>query len=310
MKRRYLVKIIPPRGYTIYRFEFAWRHVAVLTAALLLVVLAGFTVHVYQLWAADSTVAHLRAIADEQRAKLDAMDAEAAAISHQLDALSRRNLEIRRAIGLETSRQRDNRMKMRDDRESSAGRPGSFADVASRLTELAQASAQASSDELRLEKVALRVLNERRIDSIARAALLASIPSINPLGDAEITSGYGYRTDPWPEFHPGVDLAGDYGELVRAAAAGVVVTAGWDSGYGIKVDIDHGNRYHTWYAHLSSLLVSPGQRVTKGEFIARVGATGEATGPHLHYQVMFDGAPVDPGPFLNGVPQKILASVQ
>lgn len=310
MKRRYLVKIIPPKGYTIYRFEFAWRHVAVVAAALLLVVTAGFGVHVYQLWAADKTVAHLRAIADEQRAKLAAMNAEAAAISHQLDALSQRNLEIRRAIGLETSRQHDTRLKMRDDRQSSAGRTGSFAAIESRLAGLAQASQAASGDELRLEKVALRVLNERRIESIARAALLATIPSLNPLGSAEITSGYGYRTNPWPEFHPGVDLAGDYGEPVRAAAAGVVVTAGWDSGYGIKVDIDHGNRYHTWYAHLSSVLVSAGQRVTKGEVIARVGATGEATGPHLHYQVMFDGSPVDPEPFLNGVPQKILASAQ
>jgi len=310
VKRRYLVKIIPPRGYAIYRFEFAWRHVAVLGAALMLVVLAGLAVHVYQLVAADATVAHLRSIAEQQRAKLDAMNAEAAAIAHQIDALSRRNQEIRRAIGLETSRQRDERLKMRDDRQSNAGMPRSFAEVESRLAELAQASAQASTDELGLEKVALRVLNARRIEAIARAALLAAIPSINPLGDAPINSGFGYRSFPWPEFHPGVDLAGNYGEPVRAAAAGVVVTAGWDSGYGIKVDIDHGNRYHTWYAHLSRADVAIGQRVTKGQIIARVGATGEATGPHLHYQVMFEGTPVDPSPFLNGVPQKILAGVQ
>ncbi len=310
MERRYLVKIIPPRGYTIYRFEFAWRHVAVLAAALVLFILAGLAVHVYQLWAADTAVAHLRSIAEQQRAKLDAMNAEASAIGRQIDALSQRNQEIRRAIGLETSRQKDVRRQMRADPASTAGGPRSFADVESRLADLAQASALASSDELRLEKVALRVLNARRIEAIARAQLLASIPSINPLGDATITSGFGYRTNPWPEFHPGVDLAGDYGEPVRATAAGTVVTAGWDSGYGIKVDIDHGNRYHTWYAHLSRVGVNPGERVTKGQIIAWVGATGEATGPHLHYQVMFDGSAVDPGPFLNGVPQKILASGQ
>jgi murein DD-endopeptidase MepM/ murein hydrolase activator NlpD len=309
VKRRYLVKIIPPRGYAIYRFEFAWRHVAALAAALVLAILAGLAVHVYQLLAADATVAHLRSVADQQRAKLNAMNAEAAAISQQIDALSRRNQEIRRAIGLETSRQHDARQSMRADRESTA-KARSFADVESRLAVLAQASAQASTDELRLEKVALHVLNERRIEQIARAALLAAIPSINPLGDASINSAFGYRSNPWPEFHPGVDLAGDYGELVRAAAAGIVVTAGWDSGYGIKVDIDHGNRYHTWYAHLSHVDVAIGQRVTKGQIIARVGSTGEATGPHLHYQVMFDGTPVDPSPFLNGVPQKILAGVR
>jgi murein DD-endopeptidase MepM/ murein hydrolase activator NlpD len=307
VKQRYLVKIIPPKGYTIYRFEFAWRHVAGLAAAIALVVLGGVAVHVYQLWAADSTVAHLRSLADEQRAKLNAINAEASAISGQLDAIMRRNQEIRRAIGLETGRQKDARMNMRDDRESASAE--SFADVQSRLAALAQASAEASADELRLEKVALRILNTRRLEEIARAALLASIPSINPV-NGPINSGFGYRTNPWPEFHPGVDLSANYGDPVRAAAAGTVVTAGWDAGYGIKVDIDHGNRYHTWYAHLSRVEVQPGQRVTKGEIIGRVGATGEATGPHLHYQVMFDGNPIDPAPFLNGVPQKILAGVQ
>jgi len=310
VKRRYLVKIIPPKGYRIYRFEFAWRHVAALAGALFVVLLAGLTVHVYQLWAADKTVAHLRTIADQQRAKLDAMNAEAAAIAHQIDALSRRNQEIRRAIGLETGRQADQRAKTRDERRSSAAAPESFAGVESRIADLAQASAQASTEEVRLEKVALRVLNERHIEAVARAALLASIPSINPLGEAAVNSPFGYRTNPWPEFHPGIDLAGDYGEPVRASAAGTVVTAGWDSGYGIKVDIDHGNRYHTWYAHLSRVDVVIGQRVTKGQIIARVGATGEATGPHLHYQVMFDGNPVDPAPFMTGVPQRVLASAR
>jgi murein DD-endopeptidase MepM/ murein hydrolase activator NlpD len=309
VKQRFLVKIIPPRGYTIYRFEFAWRHIAFLAGALALVVLGGVTVHFYQLWAADSAVAHLRSIADEQRAKLSAINAEAAAISGQLDAIMRRDQEIRRAIGLETSRQKDVRRNMRDDRESAVGRPRSFADVESRIGELAQASAEASADELRLEKVALRILNTRRLESIARDELLAAIPSLNPVNGA-INSPFGYRTNPWPEFHPGVDLSADYGDPVRAAAAGTVVTAGWDAGYGIKVDIDHGNRYHTWYAHLSRVDVQPGQRVTKGQIIARVGATGEATGPHLHYQVMFDGNPVDPAPFLNGVPQKIMAGLQ
>ena len=89
-----------------------------------------------------------------------------------------------------------------------------------------------------------------------------------------------------------------------------MATAGWDpGGFGIKVDIDHGNGYHTWYAHLSRVTVAAGQHVTKGEPIALIGSTGESTGPHLHYQVMYQGQAIDPLPFLNGVPPKVLATL-
>jgi len=97
---------------------------------------------------------------------------------------------------------------------------------------------------------------------------------------------------------------------VRAAAAGVVAAAGWDGGYGIKVDIDHEDGYHTWYAHLSKTLVAPGDHVLKGQPIALVGSTGFSTGPHLHYQIMLNGTAVNPEPYLDGVPQNVLASLK
>jgi murein DD-endopeptidase MepM/ murein hydrolase activator NlpD len=157
--------------------------------------------------------------------------------------------------------------------------------------------------------LAMRVLNLRRLASIAHERFLAGIPSLNPVGGA-IAAPYGWRTNPWPEFHKGVDLEANYGDQVRAAAAGTVASAGWDpGGYGIKVDIDHGNGYHTWYAHLSRTAVEPGQRVVKGQPIAFVGSTGESTGPHLHYQVMYDGQAIDPAPYLNGVPPHVLATL-
>jgi murein DD-endopeptidase MepM/ murein hydrolase activator NlpD len=149
----------------------------------------------------------------------------------------------------------------------------------------------------------------RRLASLARERLIAAIPSLSPV-DGSVASGFGYRASPWPEFHKGVDLAAAYGTQVRAAAAGTVVSAGWDpGGFGIKVDIDHGNGYHTWYAHLSRAKVTPGERIAKGQPIALVGSTGESTGPHLHYQVMYEGNPIDPEPFLNGVPSKVLATL-
>ena len=101
----------------------------------------------------------------------------------------------------------------------------------------------------------------------------------------------------------------DWGTAVHAAAAGTVASAGWDGGFGIKVDIDHGNGYHTWYAHLSRVIVVSGRDVAKGAPIAYSGATGEATGPHLHYQVMYEGRAIDPAPFLNGVPAAVMATL-
>jgi murein DD-endopeptidase MepM/ murein hydrolase activator NlpD len=160
-----------------------------------------------------------------------------------------------------------------------------------------------------VKSLALRVLNMQHLRDLARAREVAAIPSIDPVDGAAVVGCFCYRSAPDSEFHEGVDLGADYGETVRAAAAGTVVANGYDGGYGIKVDIDHGNGYHTWYAHLSRTDVAVGQHVYKGETIAQVGATGFATGPHLHYQVMYQGRPVDPSPFLHGVPANVLADL-
>jgi murein DD-endopeptidase MepM/ murein hydrolase activator NlpD len=156
--------------------------------------------------------------------------------------------------------------------------------------------------------LANRVLNLRRLASIARARTIAAIPSLNPVAGA-VNAGFGWRTVPFPEFHKGLDLGADYGTPVHAAAAGTIASAGWAGEFGIRVDIDHGNGYHTWYCHLSRIAVSAGQAVEKGETIAAVGSTGESTGPHLHYQVMHDGVAIDPEPYLRGVPANVMATL-
>jgi murein DD-endopeptidase MepM/ murein hydrolase activator NlpD len=88
----------------------------------------------------------------------------------------------------------------------------------------------------------------------------------------------------------------------------MVAEAGWDGGYGNKLVIDHGNGYETWYAHNSRLLVTAGQQVRKGQQIALVGATGFATGPHVHYEVLLWGKPIDPMQFLNGTPAQLASA--
>ncbi|MFF5174815.1 M23 family metallopeptidase [Micromonospora sp. NPDC000089] len=119
-----------------------------------------------------------------------------------------------------------------------------------------------------------------------------------PMKGAEITSCYGQR---WGTLHAGIDFAMPAGTPIHAAAAGTVVKAGdAGDGYGNSVFIDHGNGYLTHYAHQSSLKVSVGEKVAAGEVIGYEGATGDATGPHLHFEVhqgqMWNQ--IDPAPFL------------
>lgn len=112
-----------------------------------------------------------------------------------------------------------------------------------------------------------------------------------------ITSNYGPRVDPMDgtrKFHTGIDMAGQEGAPIRAAAGGVVKSAGRRGGYGNAIEIDHGDGVTTLYAHASSIAVHEGQKIQAGQEVGRVGQTGRATGPHLHFEVRVDGRPVDP----------------
>jgi murein DD-endopeptidase MepM/ murein hydrolase activator NlpD len=112
-----------------------------------------------------------------------------------------------------------------------------------------------------------------------------------------ITSGYGVRTDPFdgrPRAHHGVDIGAPEGSPIRAAADGVVRRAGQRGGYGNSLELDHGDGTSTLYAHAERLLVREGDRVQAGQEIATVGATGRATGPHLHFEVREHDRPIHP----------------
>jgi murein DD-endopeptidase MepM/ murein hydrolase activator NlpD len=106
-----------------------------------------------------------------------------------------------------------------------------------------------------------------------------------------ITSPFGMR---WGRMHEGIDIGVPYGTPIHAAAAGRVIYCGWESGYGNLTVIDHGNGLATAYGHQSQIAVSCGQDVAQGQVIGYVGATGDATGPHLHFEVRVNGQAVDP----------------
>jgi murein DD-endopeptidase MepM/ murein hydrolase activator NlpD len=133
-----------------------------------------------------------------------------------------------------------------------------------------------------------------------RLKVLASTPSLAPVSGF-FSDGFGWRRDPIDgsrEFHKGVDIVAPTGTPVRAAADGLVTEAGRMAGYGSMIHLAHGYGLGTRYGHLSRLMVTPGQRVKRGDVIGLVGSTGRSTGPHLHYEVFRTGVQVDPRKYL------------
>ncbi len=156
---------------------------------------------------------------------------------------------------------------------------------------------QPTADELR----ANRILN--RLDELNLYRIAAEkAPFASPVKAAvRYTSAFGYRRDPKTggrRFHKGDDFAGPVGTPIYATADGVVKFAGWQSGYGKLVIIQHDFGIQTYYAHNSRLRVKKGQRVSRGDHISDMGSTGRSTGPHLHYEIRVNGKPVNPMTYL------------
>lgn len=145
--------------------------------------------------------------------------------------------------------------------------------------------------------------------SLARMAVLEraldGLPQVVPASVQNITSGFGYRRDPFngrSAMHSGIDFKGAAGSPIFAAAEGRIAFAGWKSGYGKTVEIAHGNGMLTRYAHLSRIDVKPGQQIEAGATLGGLGSTGRSTGPHLHFEVRINDRAVNPRPFLEAAP--------
>jgi murein DD-endopeptidase MepM/ murein hydrolase activator NlpD len=159
--------------------------------------------------------------------------------------------------------------------------------------ELSQLKGAASRQETSLQML-IEYFEDKR-------SLYASTPSAWPVR-GWITSPFGNRTSPFSgilKFHEGLDIAAQTGTPVMAPADGVVVKAGFSTGYGNMVEISHGYGIKTIFAHNSRLNVKAGQRVRRGDVISYVGDSGSSTGPHLHYEVRLNGLPVNPTKYMN-----------
>jgi len=130
----------------------------------------------------------------------------------------------------------------------------------------------------------------------SQQALGRATPSTWPIV-GWLTSGFGNRKDPFtgqPDFHTGLDISAQYGTPIRATADGTVESAGFSGNYGNAVVVSHGFGISTRFGHLSRFAMRPGQRVKRGEVVGYVGATGRATSSHLHYEILFNGHPINP----------------
>lgn len=167
--------------------------------------------------------------------------------------------------------------------------PGSVIKASELVKELGDLNTQISKREQQLLVLESLLVNR----SLNQAAEIAG----RPIRHGWLSSRYGYRNDPFngrKTFHKGVDFAGRMGGDVISVGGGVVTWAGNRAGYGKLVEINHGNGYVTRYGHGKKIIVNVGDRVKPGQLIAYIGSSGRSTGPHVHFEVWKDGAPIDP----------------
>jgi murein DD-endopeptidase MepM/ murein hydrolase activator NlpD len=154
-----------------------------------------------------------------------------------------------------------------------------------------------------MKKVQIRedIYNETESILLKQSVLKDTLPDLYPVNVGYNSSSYGWRVDPFlgiRSFHEGLDFSAAEGDQIKATAAGMVIATGKTSDYGNYVKIKHGGGIETRYAHASKILVKKGDLVRKDEVIALVGNTGRSTGPHLHYEIRFNGRSLDPRKYL------------
>lgn len=250
------------------------------------------------------SVDYAQSLLDEQQRvvdRIDALEREAAEHSQNMAAVASRSVALaaEAAVDEEALRAAVGRMEETRGRQAELWSQATLAADSLRSAREASASSvgvlQSSSDEI------AALLQDVEADEVGESTFDGSLHL--PL-EGLINSTFGRRVHPYlgvDDFHRGVDIDGRHGEVIRAASAGTVVSAGDLGGYGLAVAINHGGGFSTLYAHQEAVLVAEGQWVDKGEVIGRVGSTGYSTGPHLHFEIRVDGQPVDPVPYLSSL---------
>jgi murein DD-endopeptidase MepM/ murein hydrolase activator NlpD len=246
---------------------------------------------------------------DETRQQLDARTAELAGLNEQVAALGQR-VESMAALAGRLGQMLGLPVATGpaggDEPAPTPAPPAAdAAELSQRLQSLDARSGATMQQLTRLDQALQQRINHlQAMTASGRRPLSAAAIAAAPVGwpvHGPQSSGFGMRESPIdgePRFHPGLDLVVGPGTLVRATREGVVTMAGPDGNYGLVVMVRHAAGFETLYAHNSQLLVRAGQYVERGQPVARSGNTGASTGPHVHYEVHYQGTAIDPEPFL------------
>jgi len=293
-KNKYInIMIIPDSNHEVKNLKISIPFLKITMISILTILLSLGTLSIYSLGQntylyeslkqKDAKIADLTKINSQQENKIAVLDKNAQLISEKIKNLNELEDKVMRMVGLSSTKTSRGNIT-RDSRNTS-----SISYDENTTTQLATEIDQKSKD---LENLMAKVSD--RLD------YLNSIPSIYPVYGT-ITSPFGMRKSPYgygSEFHPGIDIAVPVGTPVKAAGNGTVTYAGWLSGYGKAIMIDHGYGITSVYGHNSEILVKVGQNVKRGDIIAKSGNTGRSTGPHVHFEVRLNGNPIDPMKYL------------
>ncbi len=307
-RRRWTILVVPNRNTPPRSYELSERGFRVLlggAVGVVLVVLTALAV-LFTPWGTPS--AWLVARENTRlKAELSAIDARLQVVLDTISSIERQDVRIRMLAGIETdstgeiaSKEVATGRPVFDERAALPGtrdRPQRFA-TKPFLGRLGFGGARPDLDRMIRRATELSASFRAVSDTLQRnVERMANTPSIMPTGGWLTSQFSRSRFHPilhTSRAHEGIDVVAPMGAPIVAPAAGRVISAGRESGYGLSLEIDHGNGIVTRYAHASRLVVTVGQRVTRGQVIAAVGNSGLTTGPHLHYEIHVRGKPVDP----------------
>lgn len=282
--RHFTLMIIPDSGQRVRRMVVPrWALAACLVVSVLALSVIGYVASDYTVLSSNQIeLMRLQAENSEQRQEYQKLSMELADLRQEMVILAETDARIRSMNDLEDVTT-----------EVPVGIGGALeTDDQSNLTEL-----QKQINSMRLA-IDLRRQSQEEVKSLLndQRSLSASTPEGWPI-KGWLTSYFGMRKSPYtgrPKMHDGLDIAANTGTPIHVTADGVVARVETSSGYGKTVVVDHGYGYRTLYAHNSKNLVKRGQSVSRGDKIAEVGNTGRSTGPHVHYEILLNGVPVDP----------------
>lgn len=298
-RREYTLMVVPHQGQAVYSIRVPMKLLKYTGIALAIVVicLSGVFLHYrYEVHVAQGDKVELdklRQVNGVQVQQIEQLAKATAALQDDMNRLNTLDGELRRMVNSDDATQTSRSGVARPP----SGQGGKGGPAVKPQPEQLLLLVKDLQENAKAREQSLLNLKDAISDKKAR---LAATPSIWP-ASGEVTSRFGWRSSPWgggSDWHPGLDIADDYGTPIYATADGVVVFSGWYAGYGKMVQIDHGNGIATLYGHNSENLVDVGQSIRKGQHIANMGSTGYSTGTHVHYEVRVNDSAVNPANFL------------